>query len=144
MATKKPAKKSARSSGFTAEEKAAMKATARERKKGSGEAELVAAIKAMPDDERAIGERLHEIVMKAAPDLQPKTWYSMPAWANADGKVICFYQCASKFKARYSTFGFQDAAALDAGSMWPTSFAIARLTKAGEAEIRRLVKQAVG
>ena len=120
-----------------------MRATARERKKGSGEADLLAAIKAMPTEECVIGMRLHEIVMKTAPELEPRTWYGMPAWAT-DGKVVCFFQGASKFKSRYSTFGFQDTANLDAGSMWPTSFALTKLTKAAEAEVRRLVEQAVG
>ena len=143
--TKQPAvKKSARGT-FSAEEKAAMKAAVRERTKPGGEGDLLAAITKMPPDERAIATRLHEIVTKAAPELEPKTWYGMPAWAQPGkgGKVVCFFQCASKFGARYSTFGFQDAANLDAGSMWPTSFALTRLTKAGETEIRKLVKQAV-
>ncbi len=133
-------------STFTKDEKAAMKAAARERKQPTGEADLLAAIEKLPEDDRAIATRLHEIVAKAAPDLEPRTWYGMPAWATPgkQGKVVCFFQPASKFKARYGTFGFQDTANLDAGSIWPTSFAITKLTKAGEAEIRKLVKQAVG
>ncbi|MCB0879574.1 MAG: DUF1801 domain-containing protein [Thermoleophilia bacterium] len=138
--TKRPAAKA--KAGFSAEEKAAMKAASRERRKPTGEADLLAAIAKMTDDEQAIATRLHEIVMKAAPELEPKTWYGMPAWAR-DGKVVCFFQNAGKFKARYSTFGFQDTANLDAGSIWPTSFAITKLTKTGETEVRRLVKQAV-
>lgn len=153
MATKKTTTKQAagagakrtaarRSGGFTADEKAAMRAAAKERRTPTGEADLLAAIEAMPDGERAIAARIHEVVTKAAPSLAPRTWYGMPAWAH-EGKVLCFFQGASKFSARYSTFGFQDVANLDAGSMWPTSFALTKLTKASEAEIRRLVKQAV-
>ncbi|MCU0254923.1 MAG: DUF1801 domain-containing protein [Acidobacteria bacterium] len=134
--------------GFTAEERAAMRERARElkaAKKGeAAEADVLAKIAEMPEADRVIAERIHAIVRSAAPELAPRTWYGMPAYANADGKVVCFFQAASKFQARYATFGFNDAAKLDAGSMWPTSFALTRLTNAGEKEIAALVKRAVG
>jgi uncharacterized protein YdhG (YjbR/CyaY superfamily) len=142
MATKKGS-----SGGFSAEERAAMRERARElkaAKKGEeAEADVLAKIAEMPEADRAIAERIHAIVRKTAPELAPRTWYGMPAYANAEGKVVCFFQAASKFGARYGTFGFNDAAKLDAGSMWPTTFALTRLTKAGEKEIAALVKRAV-
>jgi uncharacterized protein YdhG (YjbR/CyaY superfamily) len=98
----------------------------------------------MPDEDRAIAERIHAIVKEAAPDLAAKTWYGMPAYANPAGKTICFFQPASKFKARYGTLGFNDGARLDDGSMWPTSFAIVKLTKENEARIAALVRKAAG
>jgi uncharacterized protein YdhG (YjbR/CyaY superfamily) len=130
---------------FSAEEKAAMRARARELKAGAeGESAVRAAIAAMSPEDRAIAERLHELVKAAAPDLMPKTWYGMPAYANKDGKVICFFRDAGKFKDRYSTFGFNDPAKLDDGSLWPTAFAVTKLTAANETKIRALVKKAVG
>ena len=137
------AKSTNKKEGFTAEEKAAMKARARELKdKTDGESAVRAAIAAMSPQDRTIAKRLHELIKATAPDLSPKTWYGIPAYAK-DGKVVCFFQNAGKFKARYSTFGFSDKANLDDGSMWPTSFALTKLTKADEAQIRALVKQAV-
>jgi hypothetical protein len=131
--------------GFTAEEKAAMKARARELKtKTDGESAVRAAIAEMLPEDRAMGERLHELITAAAPDLTPKTWYGMPAYANKDGKVVCFFRNAGKFKERYAMFGFNDIAKLDQGSMWPVAFALKKLTKADEAKIRALVKKAVG
>ena len=132
---------------FSAEEKAAMKARARELKAAGKKAELLKALQEaiaeMPDDDRAIAERIHELVTTTAPDLTPKTWYGMPAYANADGKVVCFFQGAAKFDARYATFGFNDAANLDAGAMWATSFAVTKLTKTAEKDIVALVNRAV-
>jgi len=134
----------AKNEGFSAEEKAAMRARARELKeKTDGESAVRAAIAKMAPADRAIGKRLHELVKAAAPDLSPKTWYGMPAYAR-DGKVICFFRNAGKFKERYAIFGFNDGAKLDEGSMWPVAFALTRLTAADEAKIRRLVKKAVG
>ena len=131
------------SKGFTAEEKAAMRARARELKeKTDGESAVRDAIAKMPPKDRAIAKRLHELVKAAAPDLSPKTWYGMPAYAK-DGKVVCFFRNAGKFKDRYATFGFNDAAKLDEGSMWPTAFALTKLTAADEKKIRALVKRAV-
>jgi len=137
--------------GITAEERAAMRDLAKERraaKKGAsradGEAALLEKLAEMPDDERAMATRIHAIVTDVAPDLVPKTWYGMPAWADANGKAVCFFQPASKFKARYSTFGFNDSARLDDGTMWPTSFALTELTKDGEARIAELVARAAG
>jgi uncharacterized protein YdhG (YjbR/CyaY superfamily) len=131
--------------GFTAEEKAAMRARARELKdKTDGETAVAAAIAGMAPKDRTIAKRVHELVKAAAPDLMPKTWYGMPAYANKDGKVVCFFRDAGKFKDRYATFGFNDAAKLDDGSMWPTAFALTKLTSADEAKIRKLVKRAVG
>jgi uncharacterized protein YdhG (YjbR/CyaY superfamily) len=130
--------------GFTAEEKAAMRARAKELKAGAdGESAVREALAAMTPDDRSIGERIHAIVKEAAPDLVPKTWYGMPAYANKQGKVVCFFRNATKFKERYAMFGFNDSANLDDGSMWPIAFAIAKLTKADEARIAKLVKQAV-
>ena len=130
--------------GFTAEEKAAMKARARELKaEADGESAVRAAIAAMSPKDRAIAKRLHELIKAAAPDLSPKTWYGMPAYAK-DGKVVCFFRDAGKFKDRYATFGFNDRAKLDEGSMWPVAFALTKLTAADEAKIGALVKKAVG
>ena len=130
--------------GFTAEEKAAMRARARELKdKTDGETAVRAAIAAMSPNDRAIAKRLHELVKAAAPDLTPKTWYGMPAYAK-DGKVVCFFRDAGKFKERYAMFGFNDAAKLDEGSMWPVAFALKKLTAGDEVKIRALVKKAVG
>jgi uncharacterized protein YdhG (YjbR/CyaY superfamily) len=129
--------------GFTAEEKAAMRARARELKAADdGEAAVLAAIAAMSPHDRAIGERLHAIIKESAPDLSPKTWYGMPAYAK-DGKVVCFFRNATKFKERYATFGFNDSAKLDQGSMWPVVYALKELTAADVAKIRALVKKAV-
>ena len=132
------------SKGFTAEERAAMRERAREVKAGKadGESAVLAKIAEMPAPDRALAERLHAIIKAAAPDLSPKTWYGMPAYAR-DGKIICFFQAASKFKVRYATFGFQPDARLDDGAMWPTSFALKELTAAEEARISALVKKAV-
>jgi uncharacterized protein YdhG (YjbR/CyaY superfamily) len=130
--------------GFTAEEKAAMRARAKELKAtADGESAVRAALAAMTPDDRAIGERLHAIVKETAPELTPKTWYGMPAYANKEGKVVCFFRNAAKFKERYAMFGFNDSANLDDGSMWPVAFALKKLTKADEARIAKLVKQAV-
>ena len=136
-----------KSDGFTAEERAAMRERARELKaeaqRADGERAALAAIAEMQGSDRAMAERLHAIVKASAPDLSPKTWYGMPAYANKDGKVVCFFQSAQKFKARYATLGFNDAANLDEGAMWPTSFALKELTAAEEARISALVKKAV-
>jgi hypothetical protein len=144
-----PAKKgrttAKQSKGFTAEERAAMKEHARELKaegKADGESEVLAKIAAMPEPERAMAKRLHAIVKASAPGLSPKTWYGMPAYAK-DGKVVCFFQSATKFKTRYATLGFSDAARLDDGAVWPTAFALTELTAADEAKISALVKKAV-
>jgi len=147
--TKKSTKKSGE--GFTAEEKAAMKARVQEMKaearagkdRAEGEKAILAAIAAMKEPDRSMGRRLHEIVTAAAPGLMPKTWYGMPAYANQDGKVICFFQAAGKFGVRYATFGFQPDAKLDEGNMWAASFALMKLTAAEEAKIAALVKKAV-
>ena len=130
---------------FTAEERAAMKERAREVKragKKDGESDVLAKIAEMPEADRVMAERIHAVVKDAAPDLAPKTWYGMPAYAK-DGKVVCFFQSAHKFKSRYATLGFSDTAKLDKGSMWPTSYALTKLTATVEAEIKKLVKQAV-
>jgi hypothetical protein len=144
MSAKKATKKS---TGFTAEERAAMKERARELKaegrRADGEKALLAKIAEMPEPDRAMAERLHAIITASAPDLLPKTWYGMPAYANNDGKVVCYFTPASKFKERYATFGFNAAANLDEGAMWPTSFALTELTAADEARISALVKKAV-
>jgi hypothetical protein len=138
------AKSTNKKEGFTAEEKAAMKARARELKdKTDGESAVRAAIAAMSPQDRAIAKRLHELIKAAVPDLSPKTWYGMPAYAK-DGKVVCFFRNAQKFKERYAMFGFNDTAKLDEGSMWPVAFALKKLTAADEAKIRALVKKAVG
>ena len=137
-----------KSEGFTAEERAAMRERAKELKaeahKADGERAVLAKIAEMPETDRAMAERLHEIVKASAPELSPKTWYGMPAYANKDGKVVCFFQSAEKFNARYATFGFSDKANLDEGPMWPTSFALKELTAAAEARIGALVKRASG
>ena len=132
--------------GFTAEEKAAMKERARELKaqqsRADSEQDLLAKIAEMPESDRVIAERIHAIVKASAPELAPKTWYGMPAYAR-DGKIVCFFQAADKFKARYATFGFNDDAHLDEGTMWPTSWALTGLTADDEAMIVALVKKAV-
>lgn len=138
---------------WSEEERAAMRESARERKKSAklspeeqraaGEADVRAAIASMPDDDRAMGTRIHEIVATTAPDLVPRTFYGMPAYAR-DGKVVCFFQSKSKFKVRYSTLGFQHDARLDDGEMWPVAFAVTKLTPAAEKRIAELVKQAAG
>jgi uncharacterized protein YdhG (YjbR/CyaY superfamily) len=154
MSAKKATKKSAKrttasgkkSKGFTDEERAAMKERAQELKaegrRADGERDVLAKIAEMPEPDRAMAKRLHAIVKASAPDLSPKTWYGMPAYAK-DGKVVCFFQSADKFKSRYATFGFNDSANLDKGAMWPTSFALTELTAAEEAKIGALVKKAV-
>jgi uncharacterized protein YdhG (YjbR/CyaY superfamily) len=129
---------------FTAEEKAAMRARAKELKEAAeGEEAIAAALEKMSPADRALGERVHALVKETAPDLTPKTWYGMPAYANRDGKVVCYFKNAGKFKARYSELGFNDAANLDDGAMWPIVYALTKLTKADEAKIAKLVKQAV-
>ena len=131
--------------GFTAEEKAAMRARAKELKsKADGESAVLAALAKMSAPDRVLGKRIHAIVKESAPALTPKTWYGMPAYANKDGKVVVFYRDAGKFKERYAMLGFNDRAKLDAGSMWPIAFALTKLTAADEAKIRALVKKAVG
>ena len=136
------------SAGFSAEERAAMKARARELKEAKrgadGEKDVLAAIAAVPEAERQLCEQLHKLVRRAAPALLPKTWYGMPAYANAEEKVVCFFKPASKFKDRYLTFGFNDVSKLDDGAMWPTSFALTKLTAAVERELVALVKKAAG
>jgi uncharacterized protein YdhG (YjbR/CyaY superfamily) len=131
--------------GFSEEERGAMKERAKELKagKGDGERALLEKIAEMPPPDRAMAERLHAVITASAPALSPKTWYGMPAWASKDGKVVCFFTPASKFKERYATFGFQATANLDDGTMWPTSFALKELTAADEARIGALVQQAV-
>jgi uncharacterized protein YdhG (YjbR/CyaY superfamily) len=132
------------SKGFTAEERAAMRERAKEMKagKGDGESDVLAKIAEMPKADRVMAERLHAIVKATAPDLTPRTWYGMPAYAK-DGKVVCFFQSAQKFKSRYATLGFSDRANLDKGVMWPTAYALKELTPAEEKKIAALVKSAV-
>jgi len=158
MAERKPAKKGTqksaksitaknkKSKGFTDDERAAMKERAQELKaeadKADGESNVLAKIAEMPEPDRAMAKRLHAIIKASAPALSPKTWYGMPAYAK-DGKVVCFFQSAQKFKSRYATFGFSDEAKLDEGAMWPTSFALKELTAAEESRIAALVKKAV-
>ena len=162
MADRKPAKKGAQTSaksttasgrtskGFTADEQAAMKARAQELKaearanknRADGESDLLAKIAEMPKADRVLAERFHAIITASAPDLSPKTWYGMPAYAR-DGKIVCYFQPAAKFKSRYVTFGFSDEANLDEGAMWPTSFALKELTAPDEKKIAALVKKAV-
>ncbi len=162
MAERKPANKDTQksakrttatrktSNGFTDEERAAMKARAQELKaearanknRADGERDVLAAIAEMPEPDRGMGKRLHAIVQASAPDLWPKTWYGMPAYAK-DGKVVCFFQSAEKFNARYATFGFSDEANLDKGALWPVAFALKELTAAEEKKIAALVKKAV-
>jgi uncharacterized protein YdhG (YjbR/CyaY superfamily) len=140
-----------KSKGFTDEERAAMKAHAQELKadaradkdKAEGESAALAAIAAMQAPDRAMAQRLHAIIKASAPALSPKTWYGMPAYANKDGKVVCFFQSAQKFNTRYATFGFSDTANLDEGALWPVAFALKELTAAEEARISALVKKAV-
>ena len=133
--------------GFTADEKAAMKERAKELKaekeKADGESALLAKIAEMFEPERGMATRLHEIIQAAAPALAPKTWYGMPAYANKDGKIVCFFQSAQKFGSRYATLGFNDSANLDEGDLWPTAFALKALTPAEEQKIAALVKKAV-
>lgn len=156
MSPKKDTQKSAatiskKSEGFTDDEKAAMKERAKELKaeerankdRAAGENDLLAAIAKMKEPDRSMAKRIHEIVTSAAPSLMPKTWYGMPAYADKDGKVICFFQAAGKFNVRYATFGFQPDAKLDEGNMWAASFALIKLTAAEEAKISALVKKAV-
>jgi uncharacterized protein YdhG (YjbR/CyaY superfamily) len=139
-----------KSSGFTAEERAAMKERAKELKaeerwkkdKAAGEADVLEKIAEMPPADRAMAKRLHALIKESAPGLMPRTWYGMPAYAK-DGKVLCYFTAADKFKSRYATFGFNDVANLDDGAMWPTSFALKELTTAGEKKIVALVKKAV-
>jgi uncharacterized protein YdhG (YjbR/CyaY superfamily) len=151
MSAKKATQKSGTTAkGFTPEERAAMKERARELKaearanknKADGESDVLAKIAEMPGPDRAMAKRLHAIIKASAPDLSPKTWYGMPAYAK-DGKVVCFFQSAQKFNSRYATFGFSDAANLDEGAMWPTSFALKELTAAEEERVGALVKKAV-
>ena len=160
MSPKKGTQKSAKSTtatnrkskGFTDEERAAMKERAQELKaearrgakkdKADGESDVLAKIAEMPEPDRAMAERLHAIIKASAPALSPRTWYGMPAYAK-DGKVVCFFQSAQKFKTRYATFGFSDKANLDEGAMWPIAFALKELTAAEEARIAALVKKAV-
>ena len=151
-ATNKPAKKTAAkstaSAGFSSAEKEAMKERARELKaeknRAEGEADLLAKVAAMHESDRTMAKRLHAIVTSVAPGLMPKTWYGMPAYANKDGKIVCFFKDAKKFGDRYATLGFNDAAALDDGAMWPTSYALKALGDAEEKKIRALVKKAIG
>ena len=139
-----------KSNGFTDEERAAMKERAKElkaeasanKKKEEGERDVFEKIAEMPESERTMAKRLHEIITESAPDFWPKTWYGMPAYAK-DGKVVCFFQSAQKFKTRYATFGFSDQANLDEGAMWPVAFALKELTATEEARISALVKKAV-
>jgi hypothetical protein len=135
------------SGGFTAEEKAAMRATAKERKaqatREEGERAVREALAGMNDGDRALGERLHALIAEHAPGLLPRTWYGMPAYANQDGKVLCFYRNAAKFNERYATLGFNDVARLDDGTMWPNGYALTALAPADEQRIAALVKQAV-
>jgi uncharacterized protein YdhG (YjbR/CyaY superfamily) len=156
MSPKKDTKKSTtvinkQSKGFTDEEKAAMKERAKELKaearadkdKAAGESAALAAIAAMPEPDRVMAKRLHAIIKASAPALSPKTWYGMPAYADKEGKVVCFFTPASKFNSRYATFGFNDTANIDEGALWPVAFALKELTAAGEAKIGALVKKAV-
>jgi uncharacterized protein YdhG (YjbR/CyaY superfamily) len=147
-ATKQPAKAN---TGFTDEEKGAMRKRAQELKaearanqnKAEGESAALAAIAALAAPDRALAERLHALIAASAPALSPKTWYGMPAYANKDGQIVCFFQSAEKFKTRYATLGFSDKAHLDEGALWPVAFALTAWTEAVEAQIAALVKQAV-
>ena len=140
----KPTKSATKKDGFSAEEKAAMKARAKELKEQTdGESAVRDAIAGMSPKDRALAKRIHELVKAAAPGLTPKTWYGMPAYAR-EGKVVCFFRDAGKFKDRYSVLGFNDRAKLDQGSMWPIAYALTKLTAADETKIRALVKKAVG
>ena len=143
-ARQQSAKSTKKTEGFSAEEKAAMRARARELKEQKdGESAVRDAIAAMSPKDRAIAKRLHELIKATAPDLLPKTWYGMPAYAK-EGKVVCFFRDAGKFKERYGMLGFNDSSKLDDGSMWPIAFALTKLTPTEEAKIRALVKKAVG
>jgi uncharacterized protein YdhG (YjbR/CyaY superfamily) len=150
MSAKKATQKSTKSTGFTAEERAAMRERAKElkaearadRNRADGERDVLAKIAEMKGSDRTMAKRVHAIVKASAPDLMPKTWYGMPAYAK-DGKVVCFFQDAGKFDSRYATFGFSDQANLDEGAMWPTSYALKKLTSADEKRIGALVKKAV-
>jgi uncharacterized protein YdhG (YjbR/CyaY superfamily) len=137
-------KRGKKATGFTAAEKEAMRARVREMKGSNvdGETEVLAKIDTMKEPDRALGKRLHAIIKAAAPELEPRLWYGMPAYAK-DDKVLCFFQSAQKFKTRYATFGFSDKANLDDGQMWPTGFALKQLTAAEEARIGALVRKAV-
>jgi uncharacterized protein YdhG (YjbR/CyaY superfamily) len=145
--TKSSTKSNTKSNGFTAEERAAMKERAKELKaqktKAEGEAAVLVKIAEMPKSDRDMAKRLHALITASAPALSPRTWYGMPAYSNEDGKVICYFKSADKFKSRYATFGFNDDANLDEGAMWPTSFALTELTAAEEKTIGALVKKAV-
>ncbi len=145
--TKQAADRTSTGKGFSAEEKAAMKERAKELKaqanKADAEKALLEKIAEMPDADRTMAERFHAIVKENAPNLAPRLWYGMPAYGREDGKLICFFQAADKFKARYATFGFEESAKLDDGNMWPTSFALKKLTPADEKRIAALIKQAV-
>jgi uncharacterized protein YdhG (YjbR/CyaY superfamily) len=144
MSTTSKKGKQQKNEGFTAEEKAAMRARAKELKAAEdGESAVREALAAMSPDDRALGERLHTLIKESAPNLSPKTWYGMPAYANKDGKVVCFFRNATKFKERYAMFGFNDSANLDKGSMWPIAYALTKLTAADEAKLRALLKKAV-
>jgi uncharacterized protein YdhG (YjbR/CyaY superfamily) len=155
MSPKKGTQKSAGSTtangkkvkGFTVEERAAMKERARELKaeqeKADGESDVLAKIAEMAEPDRSMAERIHAIIKASAPDLAPKTWYGMPAYANKDGKIVCFFQPAQKFNYRYATLGFNDSARLDEGSLWPIAYALTELTAAVEARIAALVKKAM-
>lgn len=136
-----------KSKGFSAEERAAMKERAKEMKAAASKEEaenaVLEKIAEMPESDRVMAERLHAIIKASTPALTPKTWYGMPAYADKDGKIVCFFQSAEKFNARYATFGFNDTANLDEGAMWPTSFALKELTAAEEVRISALVKKAV-
>lgn len=148
MSPNKETKKTARkSTGLTAEEKAAMKETLKERKMAANKEEAEKAalekIAEMSEPDRSMAKRIHEIIKDNAPSLSAKTWYGMPAYANEDGKVVCFFQTGQKFGSRYATFGFQDSANLDEGNMWATSFALTKLTAADEKKIIALVNKAV-
>ncbi len=156
MPTKKPAaaKPAKASAAFTDEEKAAMKEYAAERKaaarrgpsasKADGEADLLAKITAMAQPDRSMAQSLHALMQAIAPQLAPRTWYGMPAYANDEGQVVCFFQSSQKFKTRYCTLGFSDKAHLDEGSLWPTAFALTEWTPAAETRIKALVKKAAG
>ena len=151
MSADKTRSKGGKTNGFTEDERAAMQERVKElraearrgKSKADGESDLLAKIAEMPKADREMAERLHAIVKASAPELSPKTWYGMPAYAK-DGKVVCYFQSAAKFKSRYATFGFSDTAKLDDGTMWPTSFALKELTAADEKRIGALVKKAVG
>jgi uncharacterized protein YdhG (YjbR/CyaY superfamily) len=136
-----------KSKGLTAEERAALKERLKEEKAEregkAAESDVLEKIAEMPESDRVMAERIHAIIKASAPSLSPKTWYGMPAYANEDGKVVCFFTAADKFKSRYASFGFNEAANLDEGTMWPTSWALTKLTAAEEAKIAKLVKKAV-